>query len=186
LPPASSVGSGEAVVAGFLENGPEAVATVSGWVREVVSHRAWGLDSPDDLVQATLLALVCNFRAGRFAGGDLRAYVRRIAKNLCVSSYRRRRTRGREIPWDVAGGGEELAVPDPRPEADAERRVRLERVLGSLGEKCRRLIGRAYVEGWSRREIADDLGISEGAARARLFRCLERARELFFGNGETT
>jgi len=181
--PASSVGSGESVVAGFLENAPEAIAMVSGWVREVVRHRAWGFEAPDDLTQTTLLALVRNFRDGRYVGGDLRAYVRRVAKNHCVSDYRRRRVRGQEISWDVAGVGQELAAPEPHPECDPGRRVRLERVLRALGDDCRRLIERAYGQGWSRQEMAEDLGISEGAARARLFRCLERARELFARKG---
>ena len=181
--PASSVGSGESVVADFLDNRPEAIATVTAWIRDVVRHRAWGFESPEDLVQGTLLALVRNFRSGRYAGGDLRAYVRRVAKNRCVSCYRKRRVRGHEVPWNEADGGRELAAPDRQPECDAGRRIRLERALASLGDDCRRLIGRAYGEGWSRSEIADDLGISEGAARVRLFRCLERAREIYFGKG---
>ncbi len=96
-----SIESDRRIVADFLDDGPGAVATVSRWARDVAEHRAWGFETPDDIVQSALLALVGNFRSGRWVDGDLRAYVRRIAKNLCVTSYRRKLTRGVELSIDA-------------------------------------------------------------------------------------
>lgn len=160
------------IVAGFLANETDAIALVAGWARDVARYRAWGFEEPEDLVQEVLLAVVRNLRDERFVAGDLRAYVRRIAKNVCISSYRRARTRGVEAPLDEglqATGGDGRSL---------ERRAMLTRILASLDDACRRMIAQAYYYGLSRKEIAARWGISVTAAKVRLFRCLEKARML--------
>jgi RNA polymerase sigma-70 factor (ECF subfamily) len=173
--PGAGAAADEALIAAFLASRPDAVRDVSGWIRSVTAHRAWGFDDSEDLVQTTLLALVRNLRAGRFAPGDFRAYVRAVAKNICLSSYRKARVRAREVPLEEADGeadgGPRSAGPDPG------RRAILERVLERLEDACRQILALAYLEDLSRAEIAARLGVSEGAARVRLFRCLEKARQ---------
>lgn len=160
------------IVAGFLANRPEVVVQVAGWAKSVVQYRLWAFESPEDIVQETLLALVQNLREERFKGGDLRAYVRRIAKNICISSYRRLRTRGTHLPVC-----EEISVPSSRDAGpEIERQAMLQRILERLDEACRQLITLAYAYGIGRKEIAQRLGISETAAKVRLHRCLEKAR----------
>jgi len=51
-------------------------------------------------------------------------------------------------------------------------------VLARLDEKCRDLITRHAREGLAYREIASVLGVSEGALRVQLHRCVKRARVL--------
>ncbi len=164
----------DATVRDLLARDPAAVERITGWIRDIAEHRAWGFESSDDLVQETLLAVIRNLQAGRFAGGNLQHYVRRIAKNICVSSYRRSRVRGRELPLEEApplsaSGNESVRM---------EGRLMVQHILDKLDERCRRLIRLAYYEGLARREIAERLGISESAAKVRLHRCIERAREL--------
>jgi RNA polymerase sigma-70 factor (ECF subfamily) len=170
----------EAIAGRFLEGDNEAVRTVSEWARSVVAHRVWGFENTEDIVQATLLALVQNLRDGRFTGGNLRAYVRRIAKNMCIDAYRKIRTRGDHVPLEeserhspVRHHGEEMARDDM-----------IGRILERLSEECRRIILLAYIQGYSRREISNRLGISEQAARVRLYRCIRIARSLLSGPGE--
>lgn len=168
----------QSIADGFLDSHPPTVALVTEWVRVVAAHRAWGFDSPEDIVQDALLALLCNLRKQRFQQGDLRAYVRRITKNLCVSSYRKARTRRGHVP---------VTDETPAPAASTgalslERTSMARRVLDGLDEPCRELIIQAYLRGFSRREIAARLGISETAAKVRLFRCLERARSQLEGS----
>lgn len=164
----------DATVRGLLARDPAAALRVTGWIRGIAEHRAWGFESSDDLVQETLLAVMRNLQAGRFAGGNLEHYVRRIAKNICVSSYRRSRVRGRELSLEEAP-----PLPGPTDEsARVEGRLLIQRIMANLDERCRRLIRLAYYEGLARREIAQRLGISESAAKVRLHRCMERAREL--------
>jgi len=165
------------IIADFLDNQEPAIRLVAGWARSVASHRAWGFETPDDIVQAALLALVRCFRENRFAEGDLPAYVRRIAKNLCVSSYRRARVRGTAMSIDSL---EALHDPATRRSSD-ERVLMLRRILEGLGERCREMISLAYLEGFSRREIAERLGTTEGAVKVRLCRCLQEAREVQSG-----
>jgi RNA polymerase sigma-70 factor (ECF subfamily) len=161
----------------FIAGQVETIATVAGWARSVIAHRIWEFQTPEDIVQATLLALLQNLRDGRFQGGDLRAYVRRIAKNICITHYRRMRTRGDHISFEetgpAAGSGQD---------GDAlERHALLDRILERLQASCRQIVMFAYVQGYSRKEIAECLGISEEAARVRLCRCLKRARALLSG-----
>jgi RNA polymerase sigma-70 factor (ECF subfamily) len=147
---------------------------MAGWARSVAVHGAWGFETPDDVVQSTLLALVQNFRDGRFKGGNLRAYVQRITMNMCISNYRRARARGEHVPL-------EDTTPAPASRAsgeDTERRVMLNRILDRLGKNCRQIVIMAYVQGYNRKEVGERLGISEQAARVKLFRCIHKARDI--------
>jgi len=163
----------------LLANEPGAIATAARWAREITRHHAWGFESPEDVAQETLLALVRNLRDGRFTSGDFRAYVRRIAKNISISSYRRARVRATTIPLE-----EDMQPAAAGADARVEHGASVGRILAGLDETCRRLIALAYLYGLSRREIAGRLGISEGAAKVRLFRCLERARASQAGPAE--
>jgi RNA polymerase sigma-70 factor (ECF subfamily) len=167
------------IVTGLMASDPDAVEEVAGWARVVAGHHAWGFETPEDIVQDTLLALIRNVRERRFSGGNLRAYVRRVAKNQCISSYRKARTRGVQVPLNGDAPGVSKTV-SPGGE-DMERSAMAHRILESLDETCRHLITLAYFQGLSRREIAERLGISETAAKVRLFRCIERARAMQAG-----
>jgi len=160
------------LVEDFLAGRPQAVARITSWAWPVAAHRAWGFETAEDIVQEALLAVVRGLRTGRFSRGDLRAYVRRIAKNICISAYRRARTRGTQV-----GQVEELPMADPAGRR-AEGLVAANDLLSRLDEACQRLILAAYYYGTPRKEIAQRLGISEGAAKVRLFRCLEKARQM--------
>jgi RNA polymerase sigma factor (sigma-70 family) len=168
--------TGERIVA-FLRGDRWAVDMMAAWARAVAAHEAWGFETPDDIVQATLLALVQNFRRDAFVGGNLRAYVRRIAKNMCVSSYRKLRSRGEHVALEGA------SVTAPESGDRVEHRAMLARVMEQMGEECRRIVTLAYVHGYSRGEIAGQLGISVEAARVRLFRCIQSSRLMLNGDG---
>jgi RNA polymerase sigma-70 factor (ECF subfamily) len=165
----------EAIASGLLRGQTSAVGVATEWVRSVVRHQAWGFAAPEDIVQDALLAVVGNLREDRYRSGDFRAYVRRIAKNICIGHYRRHRRRGPHESLEaddarvMAGDGDEQAM---------EARTEVRQILAGLDGSCRRLISLAYLEGLSRRQIGQRLGISETAAKVRLFRCLERARHL--------
>lgn len=164
----------------FLEGRLEAVRTVSDWVRSVVVHRAWGFRDVDDIVQATLLALVQNLREGRFKAGDFRAYARRIAKNKCVNNYRRLRARGHHVSLEAGGGLSKNRYSGE----ETERHTILGRILERLNEGCRQIVLLAYVQGYSREEISSLLGVSEEAVRVRLYRCIRSARAVMKSLGD--
>jgi RNA polymerase sigma-70 factor, ECF subfamily len=159
-------------LAGLLRNDPAAVAQIAGWIRSIAAYHRWGLDSPEDIVQETMVVLLRNAKSGAFRGGDLRSYVQRIAMNLCISSYRKARRHGVEVPME----GRSLESPSGSNGGSLERSQLARRILEELDETCRNLIMWVYFHGLSRQEVGERLGISEGAARVRLYRCLEKAR----------
>ncbi len=162
------------IVSGLRQNRPDALATVTRWAASVARHAAWGFESPEDIVQETLLALLRNLESERFIGGDLRAYVRRIAKNLCVSSYRKSRVRG--IVVELADNVP--STPSGERRDEVENGIMVQTILQELEKPCREIITLAYLHGLTRKEIAIRYGITEGAAKVRLFRCLEKARTI--------
>ncbi len=171
---ARAAGETNKLIQDFLLGRIEAVRTVAEWSRTIAVHKTWGFESPEDVVQATLLALVQNLREGRFQAGDLRAYVRRITKNMCITNYRRIKSRGEHVSLEDAN-------PHPAVRTSGEqieRNLLIEQILARLGESCRQIIVFAYLKGYSRKEISKHLGISEEAARVKLCRCIQHARAL--------
>jgi RNA polymerase sigma-70 factor (ECF subfamily) len=158
----------------FLSGWSDAVGILVGWARSVAEHNAWGFQAPEDVVQATLLALVKNLRDKRFKGGDLRAYVCRITKNMCITNYRRQTARGRHVSLEESAYKSASTMSGEV----VERRALLARIMERLNEKCRQIILLAYIQGYSRKEIGSRFGISEKAARIKLFRCIEQARTM--------
>jgi RNA polymerase sigma-70 factor (ECF subfamily) len=129
---------------------------------------AWERDpvAQDDLLQEILLAL---WRAlPRFRGeASERTFVFRVAMNRALTHRFRRPPQGE--PLDAAAH-----VPDPArtPEAEAtlaELRARLFATLRSLPIGARQILTLS-LEGLSRAEIADVLGITETNAGVRLSR----------------
>lgn len=170
----------ETIANRFLEGDGETIGTVSKWAKSVVAHRVWGFENTEDIVQVTLLALVQNLREKRNKGGNLRAYVQRIAKNMCIDTYRKARTRGEHVSLEESG----RHCPDRHHGEAMERHKMIDRILEHLNEGCRQIILLAYVQGYSRKEISNRLGITEQAARVRLYRCVRNARSLLSGPGE--
>lgn len=163
----------------FLRDGTEAVEEVRSWVRAVV-HGGWRFPDPDAVVQEIMLELV---RLGRGGGirkaPDFRAYVRTVARHSCVDAFRRERVRQTQPLDDVYF--EIPGAPDGDPEQrylEQRRRERLRFLWQALAPACRELLRWAHGDDMTSSQIAERLGISAGAARVRLHRCLERAREL--------
>lgn len=97
--------------------------------------------------------------------------VRNRARNY--RDYRRVRAAQPLEEVDVAGPLE--------PARDAERselREALQAALSRLSEVQRQVVLLHDLEGWKHREIADALGLSDGASRQQLFAARRRLREL--------
>jgi RNA polymerase sigma-70 factor, ECF subfamily len=104
------------------------------------------------------------------AVASLRTWLFAIARNVVVDAARARAVR----PALAVVEGEEPSGPD-----HAEQvllRLRLDAALSVLSEDHRRAVEALAVQGRTSRELAAELGISEGTVRSRLFHALRRLR----------
>ena len=130
-------------------------------------------DARDDVQEAYLRA----FRSiGTFRGdAQFSTWMYRITAN-CASTHRRRRTRHRHLELADDHGGVDLDA-DHDPEDRATRaglRDRLEAAISVLPPKLRSVVVLRDLHGLSHRDIADELGITESAAKVRLHRARKR------------
>ena len=132
-------------------------------------------------------------KAYRHAGtaeprGELFTWLYRIALNHCFNRLRRRKlARFFSLDRPAAGAGEaEKPAFDPADErAGAESELlarerwrRTRAAIDRLPENQRAVLLLARFEGLSQRQIAETLGVSEGAVESRLVRAMRRLREL--------
>ena len=104
----------------------------------------------------------------------LRRYLYRVASNLIVDRWRRRRHEmGEERILN------EPASPRPRYEDDAA----VAKIFAELKPRDRALLWLAYVEGESHEEIASSLGVGRRGVKVMLFRARRRLRDLLQARG---
>jgi RNA polymerase sigma-70 factor (ECF subfamily) len=120
-------------------------------------------------------------------------WLHRLASERLAQAHRRHvkaqaRAVGREQPGglvlpdgSVARLADRLAASGTSPSQRLlrdELRQRLREALARLAANDREVLVMYYLEGLSFAEIADILGVTEGAAKTRHFRALERIRKL--------
>lgn len=152
----------------LAEYGPALRRLVAAWERDAAAR--------DDLLQEILVAL---WRAlPRFRGEcSERTFVFRVANNRALSHRFRKRESGEDL--DAAA---HVSDPRPTPEHEASAAQRLEHLLDALRRlpDASRQILTLALEGLTRTEIAEVLGITENNAGVRLSRArraLEEAME---------
>ena len=142
--------------------GPALRRLAAAWEREPAAQ--------EDLVQEILFAL---WRAlPRFRGdASEKTFVFRVAHNRALTH--RFKPRGERVPLDAAA---DVHDPRPSPEDSAAAAQKLDRLMRALRELpvAARQVLTLSLEGLSRAEIADVLGVTENNAGVRL----SRARRL--------
>jgi RNA polymerase sigma-70 factor, ECF subfamily len=141
---------------------------VSLWLRVIVRRGllAAGRSPADseDVVQETLLAMHLKRRTWNEAQ-PIEPWLRAIARYKLVDHLRRR---GFHDHLDIDDYAEQIAVT-----ADADASVDSQALLGSLPERQRRIVEEISLEGRRAAEVAERLGMSEGAVRVTLHRALK-------------
>jgi len=144
-------------------------------VRQGFSRYGVGSEEVEDVVQETLLAVHLK-RHTWDERQPLLPWVRAIAHNKLIDNLRRR---GRRLHVPIDDISEMLAV-DEQPAAmngmDAER------VLTRLKGRQRDIVVAISIEGASARQVADRLGMTEGAVRVVLHRALKSLAKAFRGS----
>jgi len=145
----------------------------AGAVRAYLHRVSGSAAAADDLTQATFLSVV-KARGRYVRGAAFKPWLFAIATNAARDLHRRRR--GEELSAEPAA----VETVDPKVrDAGLERQVR--EALVKLPEPQREAILLHRFEGMSFAEIAEAVGVSEGAVKVRAHRGYERLRELLRG-----
>ena len=171
--------SDEALITLFREGRPDAFEALVNryekrlfnYIRRMVSSAA----DAEDLFQETFLRVYRHLDRFR-TSGSFRAWVYRIATNVCKDLLRRRRRRG-EVPLErgpdsaEAGLMDRLESPNPGPDAQAqgaELAERLEAALDRLPVKHRAVFLMARYDNMPYDAIAKTLHIPVGTVKSRM------------------
>jgi RNA polymerase sigma factor (sigma-70 family) len=145
-----------------------------GEVRAWLRRRVYRLTSADidDLIQDAY-ARLCSVRLETIGNG--RSYLFTVVRNLLVEQARRARI----VPMERLGEIDALRIPSEEPGPD--RRVgaqleleRLEHIIASLPDQCRRAFRLQKFHSFSQREIALEMNIAEKTVEKHLASALVR------------
>jgi RNA polymerase sigma-70 factor (ECF subfamily) len=139
-----------------------------GQVYAFVARRAGGRSEAEDLTAEVFHRALAHLGRYEWRGAPFAAWLLQIARNALADRWQRTaRERGTPaLPLEPA---------DEEP-ADLERRAALARLVDRLPEDQRRVVRARFGEGRTIREIARELGRSEGAVKQLQFRALESLR----------
>ncbi len=180
----------QAAQQGDLDAFNQLVLTYQGQVYGLAYRLVGDQDTAADMTQETFLAAFRHLN--RFRKGSLRAWLMRIAANLCYDVLRKRRARPtspmsilhtrEDSPEILRVGGREQ-----HPEDYAERRElanEIQRALNTLPPEQRLAVVLCDVEEFPYKEAARMIGISLGTLKSRLSRGRARLRAHFIENRE--
>lgn len=108
------------------------------------------------------------------------------ATRYCCANYRRASARRRSAERKAATMRKEALVSDT-PDEDLQARTEeiLDDALGNLSDRDRNAVLLRFFQGRSLREVGEELGVSEDAAKQRVFRAVEKMRNYFASRGVT-
>ena len=129
-----------------------------------------------DLFQDALVIIHEKVQDTDFAcSGPMAAYLYGVCRNLWLSELRLKGKAGKYINALAAQPNDEQPATDNEPLTQLA-----ERAFAMLGEKCRELLTRFYLNNEPLAVIAQAFGYAgEGAAKTRKYKCLEQAREKY-------
>ena len=149
-----------------------------------VSRRIGDRSEAEDLTAEVFRKALASLPRFKWTGAPFTAWLFRIAANLIADRSKRR---AREGGTTVEAGG---SLDDPKPSRqtqqleleECERRAQLFRLVEGLAEDQRRVVVMRFAEEKSIRDIANELGRSEGAIKQLQFRALENLRAKLVSN----
>ena len=134
-----------------------------------IARRVRDRAEAEDLTAEVFHQALSNLGRFEWRGVPFAAWLLRIAANTLADRWQRA-SRVQEIP------AETLESAEPRAEQEVERRAMLFQLVERLPDDQRLVIVKRFVEQKSVREIAQELGRSEGAVKQLQFRALQNLR----------
>ncbi len=156
----AALGGDEAAYSDFLHR---VAAIVRGSARRKLARTGTGIDA-EDIVQETLLAIHLKRHTWR-PSEPILPWIFAIARYKFIDACRRH---GRRAEVDIEDMAHSLAAPANESLSARE----LTRALDSLAARQRAVVAAIAVEGHSIADVANSLGISQGAVRVALHRGL--------------
>lgn len=144
--------------------------------------------SPDDAAevsQETYLKLLRMIRSFR-GESKFSTWLYRVTANVAITMLRKRARHRYDVPLESVDWLDLPAPAGSDPAVQVEGRQlgeRLERAIGSLPPGYRTVVVMKDVYGFSLQEVGKELGISEGAAKVRLFRARQRLKDMLYQDG---
>ena len=132
-----------------------------------VARRVRDRDAAEDLTADVFHRALAGLPRFDWRGTPFAAWLFRIAANLIADRWKRQARESVEDPPEPSAPGEQEA---------AEERARLFRMVEQLPGDQRRVVVARFAEGRSIREIAQEIGRSEGAVKQLQFRGLQTLR----------
>ncbi|MDQ7064398.1 MAG: RNA polymerase sigma factor [candidate division KSB1 bacterium] len=144
-----------------------------------IGYLAPALASIEDLYQEVWLRVVRVLREDGPEIRHVRAWLYRIAVNVCRDALRRKRRRFWQRLQFAAAPDNPVSKPSaPKSFADGiELRQDLEKAIRSLSPRQREVFVLKEIEGLTHAEIAEALGISVGTSKATLFQAVQALRQ---------
>jgi RNA polymerase sigma-70 factor (ECF subfamily) len=143
-----------------------------GWLDDAYNLARWLLRDDQDAQDAVQDAFIRAARyAGGFRGGDRRAWLLAIVRNVCYTQLSHSRAAASNVVFDEEQ--HQGAGPATDPEIDREG---LMRALEALPVEYREAIVMREMQGLSYKEIAGAAGVPIGTVMSRLARARDRLR----------
>src|SRR3954462_1390780 len=125
----------------------------------------------EDVVQATFINAWSSLRTGTEVR-DLRPWLYRIAHNAAINALKKVGEAMEEVPESIGGVGAQTGPrargPAPAPAAELERRDEVQRALTSIAalpSRQRAALLAVAVDGRAHADVAQELGLTDGAVR---------------------
>src|SRR5579864_996592 len=138
-----------------------------------VARRVGDRDVAEDITAEVFHEALRNLGRFQWRGVPFAAWLLRIAANTLADRWQRA-ARSMEVPAEDGQIENEAGAAET---AEVERRAMLFQLVDRLPDDQRLVVVRRFVEQKSIREIAQELGRSEGAVKQLQFRALETLRE---------
>ena len=133
-------------------------------------------DSVDDIAQDCFIKLLESLSSGRFEGrSSFKTYVYTITRRTCIDYYKAARA------VELADIDKVTVIDDACSQEDQviaqEQRKTAYRVLMSLPKECRSLWRAVFFGNRNYKQVAEQLGLSEGSVKRKMWECRQLARE---------
>ena len=188
---ASASASDESLIADLKAGDRDAAETLvrthASWMLAVARRIAGDRALAEDCVQDALINALN--KIGDFEGrSSLKSWLHRIVVNQALMKLRSKRSRN-EAPIDpllpafdeqacrIEGPWEYLATPEEIFERESRRRL-VQDKIAELPEAYRMILQLRDIEGWSTREVAEALALSEANTKVRLHRARSALKKL--------